>query len=91
MDWLCGVTYGSENVQKSDSFIEIRKLSTTQIQVRSRGSSVSTVTDYGLDDPDRLWGPPSPMGTGGSFLGGKARPGHDADHQPPSSADVKYE
>jgi hypothetical protein len=31
------------------------------------------------------------MGTGGSFPGGKARPGHDADHSPPSSAEVKNE
>jgi hypothetical protein len=31
------------------------------------------------------------MGTGGSFPGGKARPGHDADHSPPSSAEVKKE
>jgi hypothetical protein len=31
-----------------------------------------------------------PMGTGGPFPGGKARPG-DADHSPPSSAEVKYE
>jgi hypothetical protein len=30
-----------------------------------------------------------PMGTGGSFPGGKARPGSDADHSPPSSAEVK--
>jgi hypothetical protein len=29
------------------------------------------------------------MGTGGSFLGGKARPERDADHSPPSSAEVK--
>jgi hypothetical protein len=29
------------------------------------------------------------MGTGGSFPGGKERPGRDADHSPPSSADVK--
>jgi hypothetical protein len=29
------------------------------------------------------------MGTGGSFPGGKARPGRDADHSPPSSAEVK--
>jgi hypothetical protein len=28
------------------------------------------------------------MGTGGLFPGGKARPGRDADHSPPSSADV---
>jgi hypothetical protein len=33
----------------------------------------------------------SPVGTGGSFPGGKARPGGDADHSPPSSAEVKNE
>jgi hypothetical protein len=32
-----------------------------------------------------------PMGTGGPVPGGKARPGRDADHSPPSSAEVKYE
>jgi hypothetical protein len=32
-----------------------------------------------------------PMGTGGSVPRGKARPGRDADHSPPSSAEVKYE
>jgi hypothetical protein len=71
----------------------------------SRGSSGTIVPDYGLDDrgsipdkgrgfffwplrPDRLWGPTTsyPMGTGG-----KARPGREADHSPPSSAEVKYE
>jgi hypothetical protein len=31
------------------------------------------------------------MGTGGSFPGGKARPGRDADNSPPSSAEVKEE
>jgi hypothetical protein len=31
------------------------------------------------------------MGTGGPFPGGKARPGRDADHSPPSSAEVKNE
>jgi hypothetical protein len=30
-------------------------------------------------------------GTGGPFHGGKERPGRDADHSPPSSAEVKYE
>jgi hypothetical protein len=29
-------------------------------------------------------------GTGGPFPGAKARPGHDADHSPPSSAEVEY-
>jgi hypothetical protein len=32
-----------------------------------------------------------PMGTRGSFPGGEARPGRDADHSPPSSAKVKNE
>jgi hypothetical protein len=31
------------------------------------------------------------MGTGGPFPGAKARPRRDADHSPPSSADVKNE
>jgi hypothetical protein len=31
------------------------------------------------------------MDTGGPFSGGKARPGRDADHTPPSSADVMNE
>jgi hypothetical protein len=30
------------------------------------------------------------MGTGVFAPGGKARPGRDADHSPPSSAEVKY-
>jgi hypothetical protein len=29
------------------------------------------------------------MGTGDPFPGGKARPGRDADHSPPSSAEVE--
>jgi hypothetical protein len=31
------------------------------------------------------------MGTGGPFSGGKARPERDADHTPPSSAEVVNE
>jgi hypothetical protein len=31
------------------------------------------------------------MGTGGPFSGGKARTGRDADHSPPSSAEVVNE
>jgi hypothetical protein len=39
---------------------------------------------------DRLWGPVSyPMGTGGSLLPGVKRQGREADHTPPSSAEVK--
>jgi hypothetical protein len=79
---------------------------------RSRGSSGSIVSDYGLDDWAIEVQPPTgadfssspciqtgsgahpasyPMGTGGSFPGGKVRPGRDADHSPPSSAKVMNE
>jgi hypothetical protein len=79
----------------------------------SRGSSVSIVSGYGLDD--RAIEVRSPAGeedfssslcvqtgsgahpasctmdTGGPFLGGKARPERDANHSPPSSAEVENE
>jgi hypothetical protein len=35
--------------------------------------------------------PPAQWVPGGSLSGGKARPGRDADHSPPSSAGVKKE
>jgi hypothetical protein len=74
------------------------------------GSSVSIMSDYGLDDraievrspaevkgfflsplcPDRHWGPLSSLYRG-SFPGAKSRPGRDADHSPPSSAEVENE
>jgi hypothetical protein len=40
-----------------------------------------------------LWGPPSLLSNWyrGSFPQGKAWPGRDADHSPPSRAEVKYE
>jgi hypothetical protein len=79
----------------------------------SRGSSVSIVSDYGLDDRAIEVRSPAeakdfssslcaqtnseahpascPIGTGGPFPGGKAWQGRDADHSPPSSAEVKNE
>jgi hypothetical protein len=62
----------------------------------SRGSSGNIVSDYRLDDRGPIRGRGRgfffcSMGTGGPFPGGKARPGRDADHSPPSSAEVKYE
>jgi hypothetical protein len=83
------------------------------IYMWSRVSSVSIVSDYGLDD--RAIGVRSPaeakdfssslcvqtgsganpasctMGTGVLSPGGKARPGRDTDHSPPSSAEVVNE
>jgi hypothetical protein len=43
--------------------------------------------------PDRLWGPPSLLYNGywDPFPGGKEQTRRDADHSPPSSAEVEYE
>jgi hypothetical protein len=81
--------------------------------LKEPGSSVTVMSDYGLDD--RTIGVRSPagakdfssilcvqtgsgahpascpMGTGGPFPGGKARPGRNADHSPPPSAEVMNE
>jgi len=67
------------------------------------GSSVGIATGYGLDGPgiESRWGFSVPVQTGpgahpasctmgtGSFLGGRERPGRDADPSPPSTAVVK--
>jgi hypothetical protein len=66
------------------------------------GSSVSTVSDYRLDDRGSILGrgrasmsgarPTSyPMGTGGPSPGGEARPGRGADHSHAFSAEVRNE
>jgi hypothetical protein len=73
----------------------------------SRGTPLSTVSDYGLDwfDPRQKKKEFSStlcvqtgsgahpasctMGTGGPFQEGEVRPGRDADHSPPSSAQFK--
>jgi hypothetical protein len=69
--------------------------------VRSRGSSGSIVSDYGRGsvptEAEDFSSSPCfqtssgahsgsyPMGTGGPFPGGKARPGRDADHSSPKN------
>jgi hypothetical protein len=88
-------------------------LSSLLVSSRSRVSSGSIVSDYGLDD--RAIGVRSParakdfssylcaqtgsgahpasctVGTEGLSPGVKSRPGRDADHSPPSSAEVENE
>jgi hypothetical protein len=72
---------------------------------REPRSSVSIVSGYGLDDQAIEVRSPAEgiqtgsgthpasctMGNGGPFPGGKARSGRDADHSPPSSAEVENE
>jgi hypothetical protein len=71
----------------------------------SRDSGVGIATSYGLDDrvvraqvpvgvriftsprhPDRLWGPPNFLSNGYRWLSPRGR---EADHTPPTSAEVK--
>jgi hypothetical protein len=97
-EFLCGFL---NDAVMSSCFSSIR------YRLRCRGSSVSIVSDYGLDDRaigvrsrqgQRILPPASgahpascTMGTGGPFSGAKARPGRDADHSPPPSAEVVNE
>jgi hypothetical protein len=62
--------------------------------ISNRGSSGSVVSDYGLDDGAiEVRSPTGAYFSSFFFLvpGGKARPGRDTDHSPPSSAEVKNE
>jgi hypothetical protein len=82
-----------------------RKLNIRRMQVRRRDGSVGIATGYGLDcrgvgvrvpvgsrifsfprRPDRLWGSPNLLSNG---YRGLKRPGREADHSHPASAEVK--
>jgi hypothetical protein len=102
---LIGVT--EENHENSDYLVTLLYMKIMWLS-RSRGSSVSIVSGYELDDQAIQVRSPAeatdfscslcvqtgseahpascPMGTGG-----KARPGRDAHHLPPSSAEVMNE
>jgi hypothetical protein len=75
----------------SVSIVTAYDLDDRAIQVRSPAEA----TDFSsnLLSPDRLWVSPSLLSNGyqGSFPGGKARPGRDADHSSTSSAEVVNE
>jgi hypothetical protein len=73
---MCSYVFGS------GSYIELR--SSFDPRQRQRIFPLASVSRPAL-------GPTQPMGTGGPFPGAKARPGRDADHSPPSSAEVKNE
>jgi hypothetical protein len=63
--------------------------------IEVRCSEEAKEFSFNLLCPDPHWGPAHPasciMGTGGPFSWTKARLGRDADHSPPSSAEVENE
>jgi hypothetical protein len=56
-----------------------------RVMVREQEFSLHHVVQTGSEAHPASY----PMGTGGSFHGGVKRPGIEADHSPPASADVK--
>jgi hypothetical protein len=76
---------GSSGSIVSDCGLDDRAIEVRSLTGADFSSSPCVQTSSGAH-PDSY-----PMGTGGSFPGVKARPGRDADHSPPSSAEVKNE
>jgi hypothetical protein len=64
-----------------DRAIEVR----SSVEAREFSSNVCVQTGSGAHPASCT------VGTGGPFPGGKARPGRDADHSPPSSSEVVNE
>jgi hypothetical protein len=87
------------------AYVNKPKIPVTSEDVGSKDSIVDIATGYGLDDqgvgvqvpvgsrifsspcrPDRLWGPPSLLSNGYQGVNWQ---GHEADHSPPTNAEVK--
>jgi hypothetical protein len=88
--WFC-IFWPLDKPGSSGSIVSNYGLDDRAIGVRSpagaedSSSSICVQTDYGAHPAS------CKMGTWGPFLGGKARPGRDADHSPPSGAEVVNE
>jgi hypothetical protein len=61
------------------------------IEVRSRQRRKNFSSSLCVQTRSGAYPASCTMGTGGPFLGAKARPGRNADHSPPSSAEVDNE
>jgi hypothetical protein len=80
--WQTGVAVSiASGYRLDDQAIEAQSLAVA----RDFSSSLCVQTGSGAHPAS------CPVGTGGPFPGGNAQPGYDADHSPPSSADIVNE
>jgi hypothetical protein len=77
--------------QRSGSILSDYGLDDRAIQVRSPIGAENFSSSPCVQTGSGAHSASYPMGTGGSFPGGKVRPGRDADRSPPSSSEVKNE
>jgi hypothetical protein len=75
----------------SGSIVSDYGLDDQAIEVRSRTGAENFSSSPCVQTGSGAHPASYPLGTGSPFPRSKARPGRDADHSPPSSAEVKYE
>jgi hypothetical protein len=75
----------------SDSIVSGYRLDDRAIEVRSPAEARDFSSNLCVQTGSGAHPNSCIMGTGGPFPGGKSRPGRDAGHSPPSSADVVNE
>jgi hypothetical protein len=83
--------YGSWSRVSSGSIVSDYRLNDRAIGVRSPAGAKDFFTILCVQTGSGAQPASCTMGTGGPFPGGKARPGLDTDHSPPSSAEVVNE
>jgi hypothetical protein len=83
------ICMGSRN--SSGSIVSDYRLDDRAIEVRSPTGAEDFSSSPCVETSSGAHPASYPMGTRGSFPGGKAQPGRDAEHSPPSSAEVKNE
>jgi hypothetical protein len=88
---MCMIWYVFISARSSGSIVSDYGLDDWAIEVRSPTGAEDFSSSPCVQIGSGAHPASYPMGTGGTCPGGKARPGRDANHSTPSSAEVKYE
>jgi hypothetical protein len=83
--------YTLYNANSSGSIVSDYGLDDQAIEVRSPAGAKDFSSILCVQTGSGAHPASCPIGTGGPFPGGKGRPGRDADHSPPSNAEVVNE